>query len=61
VLMGGIVVHHNMEVEFGWNIGLDMAQERQELLMTMARLALVRTEPSRRLSAANSLVVPCRL
>ena len=40
VLMRGIVIDNHMEVEFGWDIGLDMAQKRQELLMTMTRLAL---------------------
>jgi hypothetical protein len=37
--MGGIVVDDEMDVEFRWHIGLDVPQEGEELLLTMARLA----------------------
>ena len=40
VLVGAVVVDDEMHVERAWNLGLEMAQEREELLMAMARLAL---------------------
>ena len=39
MFMGGIIVDDKMHVEFLGNIGLDVAQELQELLVTMAALA----------------------
>ena len=38
--MGGMVVDDEMDVEVSRDIGLDVAQEGEEFLMTMARLAL---------------------
>ena len=40
MLVGGVIVHYQVDIQFGGNTGLQAAQERQELLMTMAGLAL---------------------
>src|SRR5271157_3008135 len=40
MLVGGVIVHDQVDIQFGGNTGLQAAQERQELLMTMAGLAL---------------------
>ena len=40
VLVGSVVVDDEMDVELDRHIGLDVTQEGQELLMTMARFAL---------------------
>ena len=40
MLVGGVVVDDEMDVELGRHIGLDVTQEGEELLMTMARFAL---------------------
>ena len=39
MFVGGVIVHHQVDFQFG-NTGLQTAQERQELLMTMAGLAI---------------------
>jgi hypothetical protein len=39
VLVGGVIVDDEMDVEFCWNIGLDVPQEGEELLMAMAGFA----------------------
>jgi hypothetical protein len=40
MLVGGVVVDDEMDVELGRHIGLDVAQEGEELLMAMAGFAL---------------------
>ena len=40
MLVGGVVVDDEMDVELGRHIGLDVTQEGEELLMTMAGFAL---------------------
>ena len=40
MLVGGVVVDDEMDVELGRHIGLDVTQEGEELLMAMARFAL---------------------
>ena len=60
MLVAGVVVDDEMDVELVRHIGLDVAQESEELLMTMARFALAMTVPSSTLRAANRVVVPWR-
>ena len=40
MLVGGVIIHHQVDIQFGGNTGLQAAQEGQELLMAMAGLAL---------------------
>jgi hypothetical protein len=40
MLVGGVVVDDEMDVELGWHVGLDVTQEGEELLMAMAGFAL---------------------
>ena len=40
ILVGGVVVDDEMDVELGRRIGLDVAQKGEEFLMTMAGFAL---------------------
>ena len=40
VLVGGVVVDDEMDVEPGWHVDLDVTQEGEELLMAMAGFAL---------------------
>jgi hypothetical protein len=40
MLVGGVVVDDEMDVELGRHVGLDVTQEGEELLMTMAGFAL---------------------
>src|SRR5207237_7253013 len=40
VLVGGVVIDDEMDVELGRQIGLDVTQEGKKLLMAMARFAL---------------------
>ena len=40
MLVGGVVVDDEMDVELGWHVGLDVTQKGEELLMTMAGFAL---------------------
>ena len=49
-----------MHVEIGRYVA-SIAEEREELLMAMARLALGEHGAVSTSSAANSVVVPCRL
>ena len=36
MLVGGVIVDHQVDIQIGGNTGLQAPQERQELLMTMA-------------------------
>ena len=38
VLVGGVVINHQMDVQFRRHIGLDVFEELQKFLMTVARL-----------------------
>jgi hypothetical protein len=40
MLVGGVVVDDEMDVELGWHVGLDVTQEGEELLMAMVGFAL---------------------
>ena len=40
VFMGGIVVQHQMEVEVGGDVAVQVAEKGEELLMAMAWFAL---------------------
>jgi hypothetical protein len=40
MLVSGVIVHHQVDIQVGGNTGLQAVQERQELRMTMAGLAL---------------------
>ena len=60
MLVSGVVVDDEMDVELGWHVGLDVTQEGEELLMAMAGLHWAMTAPSSTLRAANSVVVPWR-
>lgn len=35
VLMSAVIVHDEMDVQTGWNTGLDLLEKLQKLLMTM--------------------------
>jgi hypothetical protein len=60
MLVTAIVVHDAVHVEIGWHRLVDLAQERQELLMPVARFAVASTAPLSTFRAANSVVVPWR-
>ena len=60
VLVAAVVVAHG--VEFLARVGLgDLFEEPQELLVPMPRLCQCVTLPVAISSAANSVVVPCRM
>ena len=60
VLVRRVVVDHQVEIEVARDIGFDVLQEAQELLMSVAGAAL-RDDLTVGISrAANSVVVPCR-
>ena len=40
MFVGGIVVDHEMDIEIGWHVGVDMTEETQEFLVPMMGLAL---------------------
>ena len=64
MLMSRVVVHNQVEVQFGRRLGVDLLEELDELLMTVPRHALMHWAincPSSTFSAANSVVVPFRL
>jgi hypothetical protein len=61
VLVSGIVVEDGVNELAGRHGGLDAVEETDEFLVAMTRHALAITVPSRTLSAANSVVVPCRM
>ena len=39
-LVGGVVVHHEMDIELRWQVGVDRAQELQELAATVSAVKL---------------------
>ena len=60
MFVGGVVVGDQMDLELSRNVVVEVIKKRQKLLVAMARLHWVMTDPSSTLSAANSVVVPCR-
>ena len=61
MLMRGVVVDDEMNIEVTGDVGLDVAQEREELLVMMTDLHWVITAPVAMSRAANRVVVPSRL
>ncbi len=61
VTVRGVVVDDAMNVQFDGYGLVDLTQERQELLMSVPRIARRLHRPVGTLSAANSAVVPWRL
>lgn len=62
MLGGAVVVADQVDIELLRDIGLDVAQEGQELLVAMFRLAVRQSAvPMATSRAANSVVVPCRM
>ncbi len=59
-LVGGIVVYDNMDSEPLGDLSVDLFEELQKLDCPMALVALPMTNPEATLSAAKSVVVPCR-
>ena len=57
-LVGGVVVHDDMNIEPLRDLTIDLFEEFQELDCPMALVAFADDKP--RSSAANSVVVPCR-
>jgi hypothetical protein len=60
MLEGAVVIHDKVPLEVLGHAGIDVAQEAQELLTPMARLALGEDRPLAIPRAANSVVVPWR-
>jgi len=61
MLVGGVIVDDEVDVERFGDVGVDVAQEGQELLVAMTSFALGRvTRPVATSRAANRVVVPCR-
>ena len=61
LVVGGVFVGDAVDVQVGRRSLVNLAQERQELLMPVARLAGSQHPPLSTFSAANNLVVPLRL
>ena len=62
VLVGGIIVEDRVDQLAGGYRSLDAVQETNELLVPVARhMHWPITVPSSTLSAANNVVVPCRM
>ena len=56
--MSAVVVHHEMDVHLGRHVGLDGAQELQELAAAVAAMQLADDLAVAMSSAAKSVVVP---
>jgi hypothetical protein len=61
MLVGGVVVDDEVDIEIARHRTLDALEKGQELLVAMARPALGQHCPLATSRAANSVVVPCRL
>ena len=59
MLVGGVVVHDQMQLLVGVGAG-DMPEEDEELLVSVSVLAEPGDRPVATSSAANKVVVPCR-
>ena len=60
MLVRGVIVNNQMHCALGRGLAVDLVEEADELLMPVAAHALA-DDPSSTLSAANRVVVPCRL
>jgi hypothetical protein len=60
-LVGGVIVHDEMDVEFARHCGLDLIQELAELGGAMATVALADNLAGATSRAANNEVVPWRV
>jgi hypothetical protein len=60
MLVGGVVVDDEMDIQLGRHIGFDVTQEGEEFLMTMAGFALSDDRAVEHVRAANRVVVPWR-
>ena len=61
LLVGDVVVEHDVDQLAGRHRALDLVEEADELLVPVGLHAAASTVPSSTLSAANSVVVPWRL
>ena len=61
VLVGGVVVHDEVDVEVLGDLVVERTQEPQELLVTVTGGPSPITTPVSTLSAADNVVVPFRL
>ena len=61
LLVRGVVVEDDVDGLVRRHLALDAVEEADELLMAVALHVLAMTVLSSTLSAANSVVVPCRL
>ena len=61
VLVRGVVINDEMQIEVGRNALIEVPQEGEELLMTVPGLDWVMTLPFCTSRAANSVVVPWRM
>ena len=59
-LVGGVVIHDDMDIEAFGDLSVDLFEELQELDGPVALVAFADDEPEATSSAANSEVVPCR-
>jgi hypothetical protein len=60
MLVGGVVVDDEMDIELGWHVGLDVTQEGEELLMAMAGFALGDDRAVEHVEGGDRVVVPWR-
>ena len=60
-LVGRVVVHDDVDVEVGRNVGLDVIQELPELRAAVAPVALSDDRPGGDVEGGDSEVVPLRL
>jgi hypothetical protein len=62
MLVGGVIVQHQVQIEVDERVFVDSAQEADELVMAMLfGAAASETVPSSTFSAANKVLVPWRL
>ena len=59
-LVGGVVVHDDMDSEPLRDLSVDLFEELQELDRPVTLVAFADDKPEATSSAANSVVVPCR-
>ena len=61
MLVGGVVVEHRVDHLAGRDFALDGIEKADEFAVAVARMQRPITVQSSTLSAANRVVVPCRL
>ena len=59
-LVGGVVIHDDMDIEPFRDFRIDLLEELQELDRPVTLVAFADDNPEATSSAANSVVVPCR-